>query len=317
MILPPYNEAAKMKIQDVFHPLALPETQRVYVDCVSGFGAGLAAVFAGHPLDTLRVRLQAGWASQGGGLLHAAVLTVKEQGFVGFYRGVGPPMATSGAITALTFSLYEAFNRMIQTRWYPESEQVPLTTILASGTASGVLISSLTTPIHRIKILQQMMRGKRSPPFWEVARFCYQHGGMSELYKKSLGLQMICEGIGRASYFFTYEYVKRVLSDAEGLHVWYVPLVAGACSGVAAWTAVYPADVLKARIQAQPVGETLFHGLKDVAHFVYRSEGLPGFFRGYSVATFRAIITATITLPTFEALRDMLNSMLRDERQLH
>ena len=39
-----------------------------------------------------------------------------------------------------------------------------------------------------------------------------------------------------------------VAEGSVGLHVWYVPLVAGACSGVAAWTAVYPADVLKARI---------------------------------------------------------------------
>ena len=68
---------------------------------VSGVIAGGTGVLVGHGFDTLKVRSQVGAAD---GALSVAVL----------YRGILPPLITTGAARALYFGIFENTKRMLE-----------------------------------------------------------------------------------------------------------------------------------------------------------------------------------------------------------
>ena len=85
------------------HPMSL------LVDCLSGAIAGVSGTLLGHPLDTIRVKLQAG---QGKSAL-AVSRELSREGVLGFYRGFLPPLLTVGIASTLAFSTNEVAKRAL------------------------------------------------------------------------------------------------------------------------------------------------------------------------------------------------------------
>lgn len=109
--------------------------------------------------------------------------------------------------------------------------------------------------------------------------------------------------------FWTYEYCKRLIAFGDGsahqtaLKV----LLCGGIAGVATWASVFPLDVVKTRLQAQPIaarspedqrllGSQSRHTLStfQVAKQAYRAEGLKVFYRGLGVCSVRAFIVNAV-----------------------
>lgn len=73
-----------------------------------GFG-GICTVLAGHPLDTIKVRLQTmplpvnGQAPLYAGTLDCAKKTIRNEGFRGLYKGMSAPIAGVAPIFAMSF----------------------------------------------------------------------------------------------------------------------------------------------------------------------------------------------------------------------
>lgn len=73
-----------------------------------GFG-GVCTVLAGHPLDTIKVRLQTMPLPKAGeqplyhGTLDCAKKTIRQEGFRGLYRGMSAPITGVAPIFALSF----------------------------------------------------------------------------------------------------------------------------------------------------------------------------------------------------------------------
>src|SRR5690349_17016880 len=71
---------------------------------IGGLTAGCVGIFAGHPFDTLKVRLQVGQRLIPQNLSYFGVC--KD-----LYRGVGPPAAMAGVMSSINFFIYENTRR--------------------------------------------------------------------------------------------------------------------------------------------------------------------------------------------------------------
>ncbi len=71
-----------------------------------GVGAGRAhARQAGHPFDTIKVRLQTDNIGRFRGPWHCLVETVRGEGLRALYKGVTPPLLATGVINSLMFGM--------------------------------------------------------------------------------------------------------------------------------------------------------------------------------------------------------------------
>lgn len=79
---------------------------------LAGGAGGLGQVLAGHPLDTIKVRLQVQGAAATANQAHfkgpmdCLVQTVRQEGFLGLYKGMAAPLCGVAFVNAVLFSAY-------------------------------------------------------------------------------------------------------------------------------------------------------------------------------------------------------------------
>jgi hypothetical protein len=103
----------------------------------------------------------------------------------GLYRGLIPPLLTSGCISSVVFSSYEMMKRHVSVAIGRPANDLNLqghgplllaqrhlkrvAGYFASGFGCGVIVSVLTAPVHRVKVLLQtsnISAGKHSSSAW-------------------------------------------------------------------------------------------------------------------------------------------------------
>ena len=72
---------------------------------LAGYSSGVCLVLAGHPFDTIKVRLQNEGTKVGrfSGLGDCLRQTLRHEGVRGFYKGMGAPLVTTGVINCVLF----------------------------------------------------------------------------------------------------------------------------------------------------------------------------------------------------------------------
>jgi len=89
------------------------EGMRQLKDFIAGAVGGVALVLSGHPLDTMKVRLQTG-GSQFTGLGDVFRQTWRKEGFKGFYKGMASPLAGVAAMNAVLFYAWSGSCRLLK-----------------------------------------------------------------------------------------------------------------------------------------------------------------------------------------------------------
>mmetsp|Transcript_7453 Transcript_7453/g.9818 ORF Transcript_7453/g.9818 Transcript_7453/m.9818 type:complete len:136 (+) Transcript_7453:3-410(+) len=95
---------------------------------------------------------------------------------------------------------------------------------------------------------------------------------------------------GFGVYYWCYQYLKNWMIDDLGMNVDVATMISGAATGVVAWVAEYPLDVIKTRIQCQPPEapkEKL--SITGTSVELWREGGVPAFFVGVWTSVARAI----------------------------
>jgi solute carrier family 25 carnitine/acylcarnitine transporter 20/29 len=72
---------------------------------LAGTASGVCLVLAGHPLDTIKVRLQSTQADRFAGPWQCLKETIRNEGFGGLYKGASPPLVMTGFINSIMFGL--------------------------------------------------------------------------------------------------------------------------------------------------------------------------------------------------------------------
>ena len=70
---------------------------------VAGGVGGMSLTFVGYPLDTAKVKLQTAPVGTYSGMLDCMTKTIRTQGPLGLYKGMGPPLASQPFVFAVYF----------------------------------------------------------------------------------------------------------------------------------------------------------------------------------------------------------------------
>ncbi|EJU03883.1 mitochondrial carrier [Dacryopinax primogenitus] len=275
----------------------LPQWRLLMNEYLAGTVGGMAGLVVGYPFDTVKVRLQN--PETAGKYTHGIWSTfgriVAEERFLGLFKGIASPMATLAPLNGLVFGGYGYFLRLQSSA----SGQVPtLWQVTVAGTLTGIAASTITAPTELIKIRQQTLISTGIPSTWSVVRTIYSKHGIPGLYRGITATVLRDAGYG--PYFLAYELTTR-LSPSSPV----TPLFAGAIAGIIGWTATFPLDVLKTRIQSFDAdGSGPYRSTWSTAVHSWQEEGWGVFWRGLWPTVVRAVPVNMATFGAFElALR--------------
>ncbi|XP_071961155.1 mitochondrial carnitine/acylcarnitine carrier protein-like [Antedon mediterranea] len=281
-----------------------------------GFG-GVCLVFAGHPLDTIKVRLQtqptpaAGQPLMYNGTLDCAKKIISKEGFTGLYKGMLAPILGVTPMYAVCF-LGFGIGKKLQTPSEPNNSYSP-TQLFKAGMLAGVFTTAIMAPGERIKCLLQIQAASQGKPKYagpmDCARQLYREAGLFRGIYKGTVATLLRDIPASGIYFMSYELIKRSItpadSDPSSLSVGRV-LFAGGMAGIFNWAVAIPPDTLKSRLQTAPAGQYP-NGLRDVFKELVAKEGVMSLYKGFTPVMLRAFPANAACFCGFECAMKFLN----------
>ncbi|XP_044070256.1 cAMP-dependent protein kinase type II-alpha regulatory subunit-like isoform X2 [Siniperca chuatsi] len=181
-----------------------------------GFG-GVCLVFAGHPLDTIKVRLQTQPKPKPGeSLLYAGTIdcfkkTLAKEGMKGLYKGMLAPIIGVTPMFAVCFFGF-GLGKKLQQRTPDDILTYPQ--LFAAGMLSGVFTTAIMAPGERIKCLLQIQAStgevKYAGPM-DCVKQLYRQSGIRGIYKGT-ALTLMRDVPASGMYFTSYEWLKNLLT---------------------------------------------------------------------------------------------------------
>lgn len=248
-----------------------------------GFG-GVCTVVVGHPMDTVKVRLQTMAQPKPGepplyrGTFDCLKKTVRHEGFRGLYKGMGAPLTGVSPMFALSFFGYAVGKKLQQTH---AEERLTLVQLFGAGAFSGIFTTFLSAPGERIKCLLQVQHAG-GPKLYDgpmdVIKKLYKSGGIPSIFR-GFCATLLRDVPASGGYFMAYEGLKRAMAkDGETLSL-SKTILAGGVAGILNWVIALPIDVLKSQYQTAPEGK-FKNGIRSVFPHMMRTDGVRGLYRG-------------------------------------
>ncbi|XP_058808672.1 congested-like trachea protein [Phymastichus coffea] len=275
-----------------------------------GFG-GVCTILVGHPLDTIKVRLQTMPIPKPNekplytGTFDCAKQTFTKEGFRGFYKGMGAPLVGVAPIFAMSFLGFGIGKKLQQSE---PNQKLSELQIFYAGAFSGIFTTVIMAPGERIKCLLQIQHGNATPKYngpIDCIKKLYAEGGLRSIFKGSCAT-LLRDVPASGLYFTTYEVVKRSLTKEDGSISLLSTLTAGACAGIANWVIGMPPDVLKSRLQTAPEG-TYKRGVREVFVHLMKTEGPAALYKGFTPVMLRAVPANAACFLGFEAAKNFLD----------
>lgn len=281
-----------------------------------GFG-GSCLVLVGHPLDTIKVRLQtmppplAGQAPLYKGTFDCAKKTIVNEGFLGLYKGMAAPLVGVTPMYAICFLGFGVGKSMQKPAG--ENGNFTLFQIFKAGLLSGVFTTVIMAPGERIKCLLQIQAAssnaeKKYNGSLDCAKKLYREGGIRSVYKGTAAT-MMRDVPASGVYFATYDYLKKKLAEGSSSNE-LSPLktvCAGGMAGIFNWIVALPVDVAKSRFQTAPEGK--YNGLLDVYKELIKADGIRAFYKGFTPVILRAFPANAACFLGYEVAMKGLNAM--------
>ncbi|KAL9064325.1 MAG: hypothetical protein Q9161_008959 [Pseudevernia consocians] len=299
---------------------ASKQTLSSFRSLIAGGVGGVCAVIVGHPFDLVKVRMQTAEKGVYSGALDVVRKTVAREGLrKGLYAGVSAPLVGVTPMFAVSFWGYDVGQKLVRA-FSPQTNSEAHFTIAqtsAAGFFSAIPMTIITAPFERVKVLLQIQGQKQLAPGekprysggMDVVRQLYKEGGIRSVYRGS-AMTLARDGPGSATYFASYEYVKRKMTpkDADGNPSGELSLTAvmtaGGAAGVAMWVPVFPIDTIKSRLQSAEGRPTIGGTIRGL----YANGGLKAFFPGMGPAMARAVPANAVTFLGVELAHKAMNN---------
>ncbi|KAK2848754.1 hypothetical protein Q5P01_008588 [Channa striata] len=311
-------------------------------DFVAGWIGGASSVVVGHPLDTVKTRLQAGKGYKN--TLHCILTIYRKETALGFFKGMSFPLASITVYNSVVFGFFSNSLRLIsQYRYGDGRHPSSMLDLTLASMLTGLVSVGLGAPVDLVKIRLQMQtqavlaenlhlagsvsNGTNIPlrsvdvPSQRLYRgpvHCIstilQTEGLQGLYRGT-GAMMLRDIPGYTLYFIPYAIICDLLKpDASSSphpgSIW----LAGGLAGSISWVTATPADVVKSRMQADTQLQRKYKGILHCIIHSYKTEGVQIFFRGASVNAIRGFpmcatmfLTYELSLQFFRSLQDKDN----------
>ncbi|KAL3683603.1 hypothetical protein R1sor_001625 [Riccia sorocarpa] len=286
---------------------------------LAGGVGGIAGVVAGHPLDTVRIRLQQPRAASASAPPIRATALIRQiiasEGALALYKGMSSPVATIAFQNAVSFQTYALCSRFLQRR--EKEEALSYKNVAIAGVCAGTLQTLILSPVDLIKIRLQLLtdrvsskRAVRPVGPLDIVRGILRKEGIPGLYR-GLTITVIRDAPSHAVYFGTYEYARECLHPGcreNGDETLMTMLTAGGLAGAFSWMSCYPLDVVKSRLQGQvPSDNPHYRGIVDCMRKSVQEEGLKVFWRGLGTAVARAYLVNGAIFSAYEMTLRFMN----------
>ncbi|XP_075065963.1 solute carrier family 25 member 48 [Mixophyes fleayi] len=287
-------------------------------DFVAGCLGGAASVIVGHPLDTVKARLQVG---QGYGNTFNCILTIyKNENVAGFFKGMSFPLASIAVYNSVVFGVFSNAQRFIrQHRKKSQNHPPDLIDLTFASMLAGCVSVGIGGPVDLVKIKLQMqtlsatsdgtLLNKRTSMFHDQTTYkgpihcvncILRKEGFTGMYRGA-GAMLLRDIPGYCLYFIPYTYLCQWLTldhhtTPSAFSVW----LAGGIAGAVSWGTATPMDVVKSRLQADSLCKRKYKGVTDCISQSYCNEGIQVFFRGITVNTVRGFPMSAAMFLTYE-----------------
>ncbi|GAB0087181.1 mitochondrial ornithine transporter 1 [Sergentomyia squamirostris] len=279
------------------------------IDFTGGSLGGVALVYVSQPLDTCKVKMQT-FPTLYRGMVHCLIETFrKDRIWRGLYAGSIPAVVANVAENSVLFAAYGACQKLVAV--VEKKDNITDLSILGNATSGflAAFFSSFTLcPTELVKCKLQALREmhnqkKIAQPDaklthitpYKLTREILKAEGVPGLFR-GLTSTFAREMPGYFFFFGGYEGAREMMrqpgqtkDDIGALRT----MAAGAFGGVVLWTVIFPADVIKSRIQVA----SLRTSMTQVGLQIYRTEGILALYNGLLPSIIRTIpATATLFL---------------------
>ncbi|TSK28137.1 Solute carrier family 25 member 48 [Bagarius yarrelli] len=294
-------------------------------DFLAGWIGGASSVIVGHPLDTVKTRLQAGKGYKNA--FDCIVTTYKKETVTGFFKGLSFPLASITVYNSMVFGFFGNAQRFIsEVRYGDRGHSCDMLDLTLASMLTGLVSVGVGAPVDLVKIRLQMqtqpvlsqnvtLAGNGSFPIRSVGlqnqpregtiyrgplhciSSILQTEGIQGLYRGA-GAMILRDVPGYALYFIPYTLFCGWMnpnsnSPPHPCSIW----LAGGLAGSISWFTATPADVIKSRLQADIMHQRKYKGIVHCIVESYKKEGLHVFFRGASISAIRGFpMSATMFL---------------------
>ncbi|KAF7975211.1 hypothetical protein HWV62_10290 [Athelia sp. TMB] len=229
---------------------------------------------------------------------------LRNEGFKGFYRGLGPQLIGVAPEKAIKLTV----NDLVRSRATdPETGRIKLHWELFAGGAAGGCQVVFTNPLEIVKIRLQVQgeAAKVEGAVPKGAVHIIRQLGVLGLYRGASAC-LLRDIPFSAIYFPTYWHLKKdVFKEGyNGKQLSFMEtLGAAAIAGMPAAYLTTPADVVKTRLQVEAKqGQTHYKGLTDAFVKIYQEEGFKALFKGGPARVIRSSPQFGFTLLAYEYL---------------
>jgi len=293
-------------------------------ELIAGGVGGSWLVFVGHPLDTIKVKIQTMIVKPGSpppytGAIDCARKTLAKEGIPGLYKGMLAPLSAVTPMYSFCFFGYGIGKSIFCTEeTFQNLTAKNLFLIALAGATSGIFTSPILAPSERLKCVLQVQNESQSASNKkfsgpsELGKHILKTEGIASLFRGYLATNLR-DCIASMAYFSTYEWLKSILlpRDPNRSHLESVlkVLFCGGMAGIMNWVPAIPIDTLKSRYQTAPNGKYP-HGIRSVAMEIYREDGIRAIrvmYRGFGAVMMRAFPANAACFLGYETTKKILN----------
>ncbi|PKS10884.1 hypothetical protein jhhlp_002642 [Lomentospora prolificans] len=287
-------------------------------DFWSGYVSGAVGIVIGNPLDLIKVRLQ---AKDVIAVQSASAYASQFQSISSLVSGTAAPIFGYGALNALLFVSYNRTEAALNNAF---GTQKSLWSTWIAGAAGGLATWVVSTPTELIKCRAQMATPRMSS--LSIAKQILRTEGPRGFYLGG-AVTALRDSIGYGFYFWTYELCTDTFSGLDKGEPTLAKeaskvLLCGGLAGIATWASIFPLDVIKTRVQTQPLFQTaerspllssasppqapqeppkqMRHGTIQAAKLAYQEGGMGVFFRGLTICSVRAFVVNAVQWAVYE-----------------
>lgn len=268
---------------------------------ISGFISGAVAKTWGHPLDTIKTRIQI----TGSQLTLPQHFTriIEREGFTGLFKGVTSPVLGTAPLLATMFATNDLAKRTIKDTNFSDGmkEFIP-------GCCAGASILFFTLPIEILKVKKQG-RKDQTKSYGDIVKSVLKKDGIRGLYRGfsiSFWLCVPTSGL----YFYNYHKFQQIFrtfdksKTRKNHRVLLEKIFAGGIAGQIGWLISYPFDAVKTFMQYHPDQRSPIKSFR----YLYATHGVGYFYRGCYIAMLRAFPVSAITFWVYDYVHNLLST---------
>lgn len=293
--------------------------KRMVKDFTAGAIGGTACVMAGQPFDTIKVKMQT-FPSLFKTAFDCGVKTLKQEGFRGLYAGTIPSLAANIAENSVLFLFYGQCLTLVKKLVGKKDEkELSILNRAFAGSGAAVFSSFALCPTELVKCRLQaqhqmnIMAGKTGAKSGvvQVTMQIIREDGFLGLFR-GMTSTLVREVPGYFFFFGGYE-LSRYFLTPEGKTVDDLGAVrltfCGGIAGVSLWIAIFPADVIKSRIQILTQGSEKVPGFFETMFQIVRNEGPRALYKGLGPTLVRCFPACGALFVAYEGTQKLLENV--------